>query len=106
MRLHGRNYDEWFKDKAEGGSVEQRYNYLYPVKELEPWAQRIRKVAEGTGSTFVVTNNHFGGKAVANALQILHLLTRKPVRVPPSMFPHFPELTPIAVEREAPASLF
>ena len=106
VRLHGRNYDEWFKNKEEGGSVEQRYNYLYPVKELEPWAQRIRTVAESTSSTFVVTNNHFGGKAVANALQILHLLTGKPVRVPPSLIQSFPDLTPIAVNRESPASLF
>ena len=106
VRLHGRNYDEWFKNKEEGGNVEQRYNYLYSVKELEPWAQRIRTVAEGAGSTFVVTNNHFGGKAVANALQILHLLTQKPLSVPPSMLQSFPDLTTIAVKREIPPSLF
>ena len=28
VRLHGRNYDEWFRDAEEGGSSAHRYDYL------------------------------------------------------------------------------
>lgn len=104
IRLHGRNYGEWFKDEKEGGSVEQRYNYLYSMKELEPWAERIRSVTENTRSTFVVTNNHYQGKAVANALQLINILTKQPVKVPPMLVSHYPELETIA-DKQTPSGL-
>jgi len=34
--LHGRNYDEWFREHDDGGA--ERYNYLYSAEELEPIA--------------------------------------------------------------------
>ena len=103
IRLHGRNYDEWFREE---GSAEQRYNYYYSSEELEPWAERIRKVAESAQSTFVVTNNHYGGKAVANALQLIHLLRNSKVKVPAPLITHFPELKEIAREEPRPSGLF
>ncbi len=39
IRVHGRNYKDWFREKA---PVEQRYNYLYPADELKPWAERAK----------------------------------------------------------------
>jgi uncharacterized protein YecE (DUF72 family) len=103
--LHGRNYREWFADRPDEEAAE-RYNYLYPADELKPWAERIEHVAETTNRTFVITNNHFQGKAVTNALQLVHLLTRKPVRVPPPLLAHYPELEPIASPAGTTPSLF
>ena len=38
-------------------------------------------------STFVITNNHFEGKGVVNALQLIHLLTQAKVKVPETASP-------------------
>jgi uncharacterized protein YecE (DUF72 family) len=46
---------------------ERRYDYLYAQAELEPWIERVRQISQQTKETFVVTNNHHAGKAVANA---------------------------------------
>jgi hypothetical protein len=40
----------------------------------------------------VVTNNHFQGKAVVNALQILSGLSGDAVETPPTLLDHYPEL--------------
>ncbi len=106
VRLHGRNYEQWFQEREEGKGAEQRYNYIYSVMELEPWAERTRRVAAGARSTFVVTNNHFRGKAVTNALQLIHLLKRTRVKVPPPLLQHYPELEPIASGEGTTQSLF
>jgi len=100
VRLHGRNYEHWFSSEDH---PEERYNYLYSMEELEPWAARIRNVAAQTDATFVITNNHFRGKAVSNALQLIHLVTGRRVSVPESLLPHYPELVTIT-DRAAPAS--
>ncbi len=105
VRLHGRNYDSWFSDHP-NRQPEERYNYLYSMDELEPWATRARNVSDQTENTFVITNNHYQGKAIANALQLLHLLTGMPVRVPPEMLSHYPELESIAAHDSAAPSLF
>jgi uncharacterized protein YecE (DUF72 family) len=105
VRLHGRNYKEWFREREDEGGGE-RYDYLYSLRELDPWADRIRAVAENTHHTFVITNNHFHGKAVTNALQLVHLLSRKPVKVPPPLLRHYPELEPIASREGITPSLF
>ena len=67
IRLHGRNYQTWF---AENRQPSDRYNYLYRPEELEPWVERVREVSKEALETFVVTNNHYLGKAVVNALDI------------------------------------
>jgi len=105
IRLHGRRYDTWFTDDP-ATPPEERYNYLYSEKELEPWAERIRHVAEHTGTTFVVTNNHFQGKAIVNALQLVHLLTGSKVKVPEALRNHYPQLDTIASEPSKEPTLF
>ncbi len=105
VRLHGRRYDTWFSDDPQT-PPEERYNYLYNEKELEPWAERIRHVAESTQTTFVVTNNHYQGKAIVNALQLIHLLTRAKVKVPEPLRHHYPELEAIADEPSREPTLF
>jgi len=106
VRLHGRNYDEWFSEREDASGAE-RYNYLYSSEELEPWVEHIQKVADDARLTFVITNNHFHGKAVTNALQLLHRLTGRPVKVPPPLLKHYPqELEPISAPEGTTPSLF
>jgi uncharacterized protein YecE (DUF72 family) len=85
IRLHGRNYEKWF---AHAESWE-RYNYLYAPKELEPWAARIREIA-ASRETYAITNNHFRGQAIVNALDLKKSLGM-PLEVPPQLREAYPE---------------
>jgi uncharacterized protein YecE (DUF72 family) len=105
VRLHGRRYDTWFSDDAKTSSHE-RYNYLYSARELAPWVTRIRKVTERAHDTFVVTNNHFQGKAVVNALQLISILKGSKVRVPEPLRRQYPQLEDIADTPPAEPMLF
>ncbi len=93
VRLHGRNYQAWFSST---GDLGERYNYLYSAEELEPWVERARHIAQQSKVTFVITNNHARGKAVANALQLIALLSGQPVPVPKSLIENYPDLADIA----------
>src|SRR5258708_6550829 len=95
VRLHGRRYDTWFTNDAETPAHE-RYNYLYTAEELAPWVARVRKVAERARETFVVANNHFQGKSVVNALQLISILKGSKVKVPEPLRRQYPELQAIA----------
>lgn len=92
VRLHGRNYDKWF----DCDSRDDRYNYLYTEPELKSWKQHIDNIAKKAKVTYVVTNNHFEGKAAVNALQLKHMITDKPVKVPELMIKKYWELEQIA----------
>jgi uncharacterized protein YecE (DUF72 family) len=105
IRLHGRRYDTWFSDDAAVPSFE-RYNYLYSTEELGPWADRIQDLAERTRDIFVVTNNHYLGKGVVNALQLISLLTKSKVPVPEPLRQQYPELEAIASEPPQAPTLF
>ncbi|MCL5006485.1 MAG: DUF72 domain-containing protein [Acidobacteria bacterium] len=98
VRLHGRNYEHWF---AANERPEERYDYYYSVEELQPWAERIRNIAAGADATYVITNNHFRGKAVANALQLITLIRNRPVPVPPTLIGEYPDLRAIAASETA-----
>jgi uncharacterized protein YecE (DUF72 family) len=105
VRLHGRRYDTWFSDD-EAIPAHERYNYLYTPEELAPWVTRIHKVTERTHETFVITNNHFQGKAVVNALQLISILKGSKVGVPEPLRRHFPQLEEIADSPPAEPTLF
>jgi uncharacterized protein YecE (DUF72 family) len=105
VRLHGRRYDTWFDDDPTTPSHE-RYNYLYSAEELKPWVDRIQDVSEHTQSTYVITNNHYQGKAVVNALELLSILKATKVKVPDPLREHFPQLEQIASEMPAQPTLF
>ena len=92
VRLHGRNYEQWFD--SDSGS--DRYNYLYNHEELQAWKQRVDVISGKAQKTFVVTNNHFEGKAAVNALQLRSMLTGGPVRVPATLRTRYWELSEIA----------
>jgi uncharacterized protein YecE (DUF72 family) len=93
VRLHGRNYEHWFTANER---PEERYNYLYSIEELKPWAERICHIAKMADVVFVVTNNHYQGKAIANALQLTSLLRGKPLAIPESLVEHYPQLAEIS----------
>jgi uncharacterized protein YecE (DUF72 family) len=105
VRMHGRRYDTWFSDDPATPPAE-RYNYLYSQEELAPWAKRIEKVAEHSGDTYVITNNHFLGKGVVNALELIELLSGVKVKVPETLRHHYPELDAIANEPPREPRLF
>ncbi|MGH9871426.1 MAG: DUF72 domain-containing protein [Pyrinomonadaceae bacterium] len=100
VRLHGRNYQDWFREKA---PRDDRYNYLYTVDELEPWITRIKEIAAKTKESYVITNNHFRGQAVVNALEIKATLSEERVPGPAPLFEKYPALIDSAVPEAAAA---
>ena len=58
IRFHGRNTKGHYW-----------YNYLYSKQELEPWVDKVNQIKNETKVLRVYFNNHYGGKAVVNALQ-------------------------------------
>jgi uncharacterized protein YecE (DUF72 family) len=92
VRLHGRNYEQWF----DSDSRNDRYNYLYTEPELTGWKTRIDAIAGKAQKTFVIANNHFEGKAAVNALQLKHMLTGRQVPVPETLLKRYWELGEIA----------
>ena len=97
VRLHGRNYKDWFREDA---GRDDRYNYLYTTDELEDWIGRIKRLAEGSDRVFIITNNHYRGQALANALQIKNMLTGEKLQIPATMLEKYPVLKEIAKKLE------
>jgi len=89
IRLHGRNYQNWFREEA---NVVERYDYLYSRDELDPWVERIKEVAEKAKQTFVITNNHARGQSLANAFEILAQLEEERVPGPAKLIETYPRL--------------
>lgn len=58
VRFHGRNIKGHYW-----------YNYLYSKQELKPWVEKISQIRKQTKVLRAYFNNHYGGKAVVNALQ-------------------------------------
>jgi uncharacterized protein YecE (DUF72 family) len=89
VRLHGRNYQNWFREEAD---VVERYDYLYSRDELEPWVERIKQVSEKAKETFVITNNHARGQSLVNAFEVLALLEEKRMPGPAKLIESYPRL--------------
>jgi uncharacterized protein YecE (DUF72 family) len=92
VRLHGRNYEQWF----DSDNRNDRYNYLYNARELAGWKERIESIAERAQKTYVITNNHFESKAGVNALELKAMISGKQVLAPPTLIKKYPELRRIA----------
>ena len=63
VRLHGRNTKDHYW-----------YNYLYSKEELKPWAQKVSQIKQQTKVLRIYFNNHYGGKAVVNALEFKEMI--------------------------------
>lgn len=99
VRFHGRNAAHWFTKNEEAG---ERYDYLYNRAELEPWAGKIGKIAEKSGTVFVIANNHPNAKAVVNALQLENLLSDRRVNVPETLLRNYTQLREISTTAAVP----
>jgi uncharacterized protein YecE (DUF72 family) len=105
IRLHGRNYQNWFREEA---NVVERYDYLYSNDELDPWVERIKQVADKAKQTFVITNNHARGQSLVNAFEILARLEEERVPGPAKLIETYPRLSESVepVDEELQGSLF
>jgi uncharacterized protein YecE (DUF72 family) len=92
VRLHGRNYADWF----DSDNRDDRYNYLYKESELEDWKDRIENVAARAQTTYVITNNHFESRAGVNALELKAMISRTRVPAPRTLIEKYPELSRFA----------
>jgi uncharacterized protein YecE (DUF72 family) len=66
IRFHGRNTKGHYW-----------YNYLYSEEELKPWVEKVEQITKQTKVLRAYFNNHYGGKAVINALQFKQMLGSK-----------------------------
>ena len=101
LRCHGRNRAAWFEF---GGERQARYDYLYSPEELADLADRTRELMQQAPETYVIFNNHPAGQAVANALELVHLLLpaqRGPL--PPALLAAFPRLAATVMGQKAGA---
>jgi uncharacterized protein YecE (DUF72 family) len=58
IRFHGRNTKNHYW-----------YDYLYSKEELKPWVQKVSKIKQQTKVLRIYFKNHYGVKAVVNALE-------------------------------------
>ena len=66
IRFHGRNIKDHYW-----------YNYLYSEEELRPWVEKVQQIEKETKVLRIYFNNHYGGKAVVNALQFKEMTSGK-----------------------------
>lgn len=97
LRLHGRNIKEWFR---EGAGRDARYDYLYNEFELFELTERIRQIAKESDEMYVITNNHYRGKAVCNALEIKAKLKETGLKIPEILLQHYPHLKEIQEDKQ------
>ncbi len=88
LRMHGRNEEKWFSRS----SRDETYDYYYSEEELAEIQERIRRLSRLYRSVVVITNNHYQGAAVANALELKANLTGKKVDVPEDLLMRYPRL--------------
>jgi uncharacterized protein YecE (DUF72 family) len=94
VRLHGRNYDNWFQ---KGADRDARYDYTYSDKELDSWVLAIDDMSKNTEQSYVIFNNHFRGQAIVNGLQILAKIRKEKPAIPSSLVPYYPQLKKIGI---------
>jgi len=104
LRLHGRNSAAWFRS---GAGRNEQYDYLYSPEELDQLTQKARRLEAEHDEVYVVTNNHFAGKAFANGVEMLYQLHGRAVPTPREVVETYPHLAPMTVPyREGQQELF
>jgi uncharacterized protein YecE (DUF72 family) len=79
----------WFNEK---GDAAQRYNYLYKESEMNSIIDSINEIRDKTGNLYIIFNNHFRGKAIINAFQMMAKIYSQPPRLPAILVEHAPQL--------------
>lgn len=95
FRMHGRNAAAWFSKAGR----DETYNYYYNEKELSQIKLRVSELARAMQTLTVITNNHYRGAELANALELRCLLTGQKQPVPEGLLRTYPQLEKIALNR-------
>jgi uncharacterized protein YecE (DUF72 family) len=95
LRMHGRNVEKWFSKAGR----DETYNYYYNEDELTQIKQRIDGLAKAFETLTVITNNHYKGAELANALELKCLLTGQKQLVPEGLLRAYPNLSKIALNQ-------
>ncbi len=95
FRLHGRNREKWFSKSTR----DETYNYYYNTDELAGIRDRVKELLSIYPSVVVITNNHYQGSEVANALELKAALTGQKVLIPEDLMLRYPHLEEIALNR-------
>ncbi len=95
LRMHGRNVAKWFSKAGR----DETYNYYYNEDELTQIKQRIDELAKAFETLTVITNNHYKGAELANALELKCLLTGQKQLVPEGLLRAYPNLAKIALNQ-------
>jgi len=90
LRCHGRRAEKWFKF---GEDREARYDYLYGPEELADLAARTRELQDQAKEVYLIFNNHPAGQAIANGLEMSHLLLGRSFNLPLGLVAAFPRLS-------------
>ncbi len=89
MRFHGRNAVEWWRHAA----AEDRYNYLYTERELQPFSAAAQSAGATLKKAYLFFTIHFSAQGVANAVQLRRQLGQPvPEPMPDDQIQAFPWL--------------
>jgi uncharacterized protein YecE (DUF72 family) len=101
LRLHGRNAKQWWTHDHSA----DRYDYLYSQEELDPFVEIAAAVKSLVKKMYLYTNNHFEGKAAANAVMLRDKLgIATPGGFPPAFVEHYPALAGIVETTQGESS--
>jgi uncharacterized protein YecE (DUF72 family) len=91
LRLHGRNWQKWWKHR----DAWERYDFFYRAENIRRLAVQLKLLSGKSAQAkfYVFFNNHARGQAVANALMLQGALAPAVrTKAPPSLIEAFPEL--------------
>jgi len=95
FRMHGRNAEKWFSKAGR----DETYDYYYNEDELTEIKQRVDELAKAFETLTVITNNHYRGAELANALELKALITGQKQPVPEGLLRAYPNLESIALSQ-------
>ena len=96
FRMHGRSAEKWFSKAGR----DETYDYYYNEDELTQIKQRVDELAKAFKTLTVITNNHYRGAELANALELKALITGQKRPVPEGLLRAYPNLTRIASNKQ------
>ena len=97
VRFHGRNEANWFRHGADRNA---RYDYLYSEDELKPWLEKLKEMRKKVNHLFIITNNHYRGQAVVNAIEIHAALGHTQRPLPEHLVAAYPRLESLSRHRQ------
>ena len=96
FRMHGRNAEKWFSKAGR----DETYDYYYNQGELTQIKQRVDELAKAFKTLTVISNNHYRGAELANALELKVLISGQKQSVPEGLLRTYPNLERIALNKQ------